>query len=62
MKNAANTREICCDGKEPLTFERAREIAARGRKGMRRAPYHCTHCGAWHLGQSIIPKRHRGGK
>ncbi|MES2634047.1 MAG: hypothetical protein V4669_13820 [Pseudomonadota bacterium] len=43
--------EAYCDGREKLTIEKARAIAKRARIDSI-SPYHCPHCGAWHVGQS----------
>lgn len=51
---------ISCEGKEQLTEERAREVAAKMR---RRRPqgavsaYHCVCCKAWHVGSTPPAKR-----
>lgn len=58
---AANYRETCCDGKDKLSAGRARKVAEqmrrRGRAGVQ--PYHCVHCGEWHVGNSIIKQAER---
>ena len=43
-----------CDGKAKLTRALAVEIAARD-KDVKRGPYRCKICGAWHLGRK--PKK-----
>lgn len=48
-RNRAGT----CDGKVPLTWALAVEIAGRqGNRDKRRKIYHCPFCRAWHLGGS----------
>lgn len=53
-----------CTGKEPLSETVAKKIAKRNtRSDRRREAYHCTYCGFWHLGQSLVPRsKRRSGK
>jgi hypothetical protein len=43
-----NDRNAMCEGKEKLTFERAKQIA--GKKDKRRQFYKCPFCRRWHVG------------
>lgn len=44
-------RNGSCEGKVPLTWALAVEIAGRqGNRAKRRMIYHCRFCRAWHLG------------
>lgn len=52
---APNRAAISCHGKAPMTAIRAKEVAKdmrrRGRKKV--DPYHCPHCGDWHVGSKV---------
>lgn len=41
------TPEAQCDGKDPLTFDVAKKLAAK-RPGL--VAYRCPHCRRWHVG------------
>lgn len=41
-----------CEGKEKLTFERAKHIA--GKKTKRRSFYKCPFCRRWHVGTKPV--------
>jgi hypothetical protein len=66
MTFAPNIAEASCTGKDSYTSSRARRIAddmrKRGRKSVQ--PYHCVHCGQWHVGSrvSAMPDKRRDEK
>lgn len=47
-----NRANISCRGKVQLTATRAKQVAREMRRNDRgrMAPYHCEHCGWWHVG------------
>lgn len=45
---------VCCEGKDPLAPDRAKEIASRMcQRGKRVAAYKCSACSFWHVGQAL---------
>ncbi len=55
----AMARAAMCEGKDRLSPEKARQIAARmTRKDRRVDAYHCAICNCWHVGRTS----HRRGE
>lgn len=51
---AKSSPAVCCEGKDPLTAERAKEIASRMcQRGKRVSAYRCSSCAFWHVGQAL---------
>lgn len=53
-----NRANISCRGKVQLTATRAKQVAREMRRNDRgrMAPYHCKHCGHWHIGGAITER------
>lgn len=60
MKPAQGPREISCDGREQLTERTARETVKRATWPAE--PYHCVHCGKWHIGRAKLKGKPRAGR
>ncbi len=57
MTQQRSRPDIACDGKVQLTPTLARQIARKKRRNdVRMQPYHCPHCGQWHIGSRAQPK------
>lgn len=49
-----------CTGKQALQRDVAQRVALRQRqRELSSAAYRCEVCGAWHVGQSIAPRKSR---
>jgi len=55
-------KRSACEGKKFFTNRRIAEASAawaRRRYSEVIIAYHCKHCGKWHIGSSLVPKRDR---
>ncbi len=54
--------EVSCYGKEKMTPDIARQVAAKLRRNGSASAYHCEHCNGWHVGSHVKKRALRKGK